>query len=271
MSKSNRLRDRDVQNAFRLLSDLRELRHDRRALYRHLLDELGRLLDGASGLVAEIDDWRPGGAIAVREFVAGGPMAPTLTDLIQTLWTQGGTRWDDPSFGEGVRYAGPVVALPGHRLADAHYLRSSYQLYAAVIDEYDYQDHLLGWFHKGETSNVLAFSMHRWGRGARRFDERETALARLVATELRWMHDTGRLEPLVPEAASLPPRFRDVLRELLDGRSPADIAAALALSVPTVRAHQRAICAHFGASTREELMARFIRRPNQEPAEAATT
>lgn len=59
----------------------------------------------------------------------------------------------------------------------------------------------------------------------------------------------------------LPPRLQRVLEQLLTGRSEKEIAAALALSPHTVHEYAKQIYRHFGASSRPELMARFIVDP----------
>jgi DNA-binding CsgD family transcriptional regulator len=65
---------------------------------------------------------------------------------------------------------------------------------------------------------------------------------------------------LEPSPAALPPRARQVLRCLLEGDGDKQVAVRLGMSRHTVNAHVRRIFAHFGVTTRSELMARWIRR-----------
>jgi DNA-binding CsgD family transcriptional regulator len=64
--------------------------------------------------------------------------------------------------------------------------------------------------------------------------------------------------PLLVSAYGLTPRERDVLREVLHGRSTAEIAQALHLVPYTVQDHLKAIFEKTGASSRAELVARLF-------------
>ena len=63
-----------------------------------------------------------------------------------------------------------------------------------------------------------------------------------------------------PSPADLPPRVRQTLRCLLDGDGDKQIASRLDLSQYTVNQYTKMIFAHFGVSSRAELLARWIRR-----------
>jgi DNA-binding CsgD family transcriptional regulator len=64
--------------------------------------------------------------------------------------------------------------------------------------------------------------------------------------------------PLLVSAYGLTPRERDVLREVLHGRSTGEIAQALHLVPYTVQDHLKAIFEKTGASSRAELVARLF-------------
>jgi DNA-binding CsgD family transcriptional regulator len=63
-----------------------------------------------------------------------------------------------------------------------------------------------------------------------------------------------------PSPSQLPARARQVLRCLLEGDGDKQIAARLGISPLTVNVHTKAIFTHFGVSSRTELLARWIRR-----------
>jgi DNA-binding CsgD family transcriptional regulator len=63
-----------------------------------------------------------------------------------------------------------------------------------------------------------------------------------------------------PSPADLPPRARQVLRCLLDGDGDKQVAARLGIRPLTVNHHVKHIYAHFGVTTRAELLARWVRR-----------
>jgi len=73
----------------------------------------------------------------------------------------------------------------------------------------------------------------------------------LVSRGLQVLPRTDAPEPLGPEL--LTPREADVLEHLQAGRSNAEIALALSVSVETVRTHRRNIYRKLGVRTRREL------------------
>jgi DNA-binding CsgD family transcriptional regulator len=63
-----------------------------------------------------------------------------------------------------------------------------------------------------------------------------------------------------PSPSDLPPRVRHVLRCLLEGGSDKQIVARLGIGRHTVNQYVKVIFRHFGAATRAELLARWVRR-----------
>jgi DNA-binding CsgD family transcriptional regulator len=103
--------------------------------------------------------------------------------------------------------------------------------------------------------SVLLICLHR-GLRDRRFGKREEEMIRIFFRELR---PILLAEQQCPARARLSPRERDVLRHLLDGQAPKQIARALNLSVFTVRDYVKEIYSKFKVHGRDELMARFIK------------
>ena len=79
------------------------------------------------------------------------------------------------------------------------------------------------------------------------------ALWRLAAAQVG--HATAPIDSLV---ASLPPRGRQTLDQLLLGRSEKEIAANLELSQNTVHDYVRVVYRRFAVTTRAELLSRFL-------------
>jgi DNA-binding CsgD family transcriptional regulator len=81
-------------------------------------------------------------------------------------------------------------------------------------------------------------------------------LTRLVGKDVETIH--VRIVPAaaqpVPALAHLSDRQRAVATALIEGATIAEVARALGMSPETVRSHLKAIYAHFGVSTRVELM-----------------
>jgi DNA-binding NarL/FixJ family response regulator len=78
----------------------------------------------------------------------------------------------------------------------------------------------------------------------------------------RILHATGAQSPTADPAtgttrALLTERQREVLDQMLAGRSNAQIAERLVLTVPTVKSHVRAVLRAVGAVNRAEAVARF--------------
>jgi LuxR family maltose regulon positive regulatory protein len=80
-------------------------------------------------------------------------------------------------------------------------------------------------------------------------------------------------EQVDPEgAAVLSPREQETLRHLAEGRSTAQIAAAMSLSTNTVRTHIRSIGHKLAVTHRDEVLrrARSMRPPSMEAASTPT-
>lgn len=91
------------------------------------------------------------------------------------------------------------------------------------------------------------------------FDSRDCAIFHLIFSELGALHAAGLRVEIANDVASLSPRQRTVLAQLLEGRSVPQAAEALCLSQHTVRDHVKAIHRHLGVKRRGELLRRFLR------------
>ena len=68
--------------------------------------------------------------------------------------------------------------------------------------------------------------------------------------------------PLRPDGSPLPPRLAETLTHLLGGDSEKEIARRLGVSRNTVHVYVTSLYRHYEVSSRGELLARFVRRPN---------
>lgn len=109
--------------------------------------------------------------------------------------------------------------------------------------------------------------------GERRFSSRDAELIQVVQQRLGWLHRRAALSATAQQrqrtAASLPPRFRRLLDQLLRGRSEKEIADALGLSNRTVHKYVEHLYERFSVHSRAELMALWIESPRAEPADNA--
>lgn len=111
----------------------------------------------------------------------------------------------------------------------------------------------------GESSVICLFR----NAGQPPFSEREERLARIVAEEVSWLHDTGEPPP-VSDAAGCSTRERQILRLLRLGLDRKAIATSLCISPETVATWQKAIYRGHGVGTQVELMRVFPRFSSHE-------
>jgi DNA-binding CsgD family transcriptional regulator len=259
MGKSMRLTNADVREASRLASDVRDLRHDRAAMYGRLVDGLIGLVGGTCGFACDVADWRVDGNLRITFMTPDGKSDGAVAELVRGL-ASSGSLWEDPSFAEGVRRTGEVEAVPFHELMPSDGDRR-YPLITEVKRGLRHVDHLLAWHRTGPGGrDVRGISIHRWGARESHFGPRETELSRVLFEELSWLDATGRLDPPGPGLAGLPPRLQEVLGHLRAGHAPKQIAVTLGLSVHTVRDHIKRIYARAEVRDRSELMALLGRR-----------
>lgn len=271
MGKSQRLRDQELRAVHRLLSDLRELRHDRPAMHRYLVDTLARLVGATCGYTGDVGGWRPEAAddassvdLSFQSLTIGTEAAEHVARVIRAL-AANSNLWDDPTFEPGVRREGDVDAFSFHAVkADDPGWRARYPLFTEVTRDARHVDHLVALYQKSRgpdgrpAGDIFGVSLARYDDGEL-FAGRELALAQLVFEELRWLHVTGRLEPPGPDRDALPPRQRAVLELILAGLAPKQIARQLGLSVHTVRDHIRRLYERYDADGRDTLVAKFMR------------
>ena len=260
MGKSTRITAADVRQVGRLVSDLRELRHDRHGMYERLIDGMCEMVGATCGFSLDCADWRPGGDIRISSVTSDSRSGGALADIMQGL-ARADSLWDDPSFAHGVRMQGEVESIPFHRLVSDDD-RRRFPLVMDLCRELRHVDHLVSWHRTGPArADVRAVAVHRWGKPARRFGPRETEMGRMVFAELNWLETSGRLEMPPDCLTELPPRLAEVLHHLRAGHAPKRIARTLGLSVHTVRDHVKRIYARADVGDRASLMALFNARP----------
>jgi DNA-binding CsgD family transcriptional regulator len=261
MGKSTRVTDADIRQIGRLVSDVRELRHDRRAMYERLADGVCEMLGATCGFSLDCADWRPGGDIRISSVTSDSRSDGALAEIMRGL-ARAQSLWEDPSFANGVHMQGEIESIPFHRLVPDDD-RRRYPMVMELCRELRHCDHLVSWHRIGPARrDVRAVAVHRWGSAARRFDAREIEIGRLVFAELDWLETHGRLEMAPACLTDLPPRLAEVLRHLRAGHAPKRIAHTMGLSVHTVRDHVKRLYARAGVGDRASLIALFNgRRP----------
>jgi DNA-binding CsgD family transcriptional regulator len=260
MGKSTRVTAADVREIGRLVSDLRDLRHDRHGMYKRLIDGVCEMVGATCGFSLDCADWRPGGDIRISSVTSDSRSDGALVEIMRGL-ARADSLWEDPSFAKGVHVQGEVESVPFHRLMADDDLRR-FPMVRELCRDLRHVDHLISWHRIGPgRRDIRGVAVHRWGNPARRFGPREIEIGRLVFAELDWMQRSGRLEMPPDCLTDLPSRLAEVLEQLRAGHAPKRIARTLGLSVHTVRDHVKRLYARAEVGDRSSLMALFNGRP----------
>jgi DNA-binding CsgD family transcriptional regulator len=94
--------------------------------------------------------------------------------------------------------------------------------------------------------------------GSRPFGKRECEIAHVVLSESRWLLRDRLPGEIAHSVAELSPRYRTVLRLLLEGMTERQVARHLFLSPHTVHDYVKGIYRHLKVESRSELLRRFM-------------
>jgi DNA-binding CsgD family transcriptional regulator len=268
MSKSNRIRLRELRQAYRLLHECRDLGHDPRTWHEHMLVGLLRLVGGAMA------------ASGVIHAPTTAKEPPTLVHMAEV----GDERWPrhcSDFARNGVlthcisyqrfsqQLAGKLVRRGSAPRGELLLTRSNGQLMSRTEWERSLEfndvhkpfglDDALTTCHLVSPSVIYGLTLHRslddrpFGSHERRLLHLfHQELARYVGTALCWEPDPG--------FSHLPPRLRQTLSCLLEGDSEKQVAAHLGLSRHTVHEYVTALYRAFGVNSRPELLVLCLRR-----------
>lgn len=278
MSKSGRLRADDIRTVARLIDDCRDLGDDAGAWATHLAAGLGAAAGGGNVLVGSIST----AALQVVTRPPGTPLPAEVPVLTQVRTEQVGWGWEngfDPAGYE--RLAGEMVARGGgfHPLFETYLAIREKENGVAlsradiVADPAWYRTEYYWDFHEPAGGDAILMCYRAaphvdglWAvvlvrpPGERDFSARQKALI---------AEATAAVVPLVggplarfaePSPSALPPRARAVLRCFLEGDSDKLTATRLGIGRHTVNQYAKLIFRHFGVTTRNELLARWVKR-----------
>jgi DNA-binding CsgD family transcriptional regulator len=114
-------------------------------------------------------------------------------------------------------------------------------------------------FIPGRPTEVIGSILTR-AIGEPDFNSRQLEIVREAQAQVGALVGGALARYTEPSPSDLPRRVREVLRCLLEGDSDKQIATRLGISKYTVNQYVKTIFAHFGVTTRTELLARWIRR-----------
>lgn len=257
MSKSQRLRSRDLRSIYRLIGECRDLGADPLVWQRRLVEGISTLV-GARVAHAGVPIAFPGPPSASAGMVHVG-----LNESAQSAAFEEWFRF----LTEGGVIEEPFLQRFAPLWSDRLITRSISQLLsrnewhrAETFQTYHRRMNLdPGIMSLSPVLGEIYSLSARRSLGERPFSLREVRLVHWLHHELA--REMGRtLAPVgEPSASELPPRMRQTLQYLLDGLSEKQIARRMGISRPTVHEYVTGLYRRFGASSRGELMARWIR------------
>jgi DNA-binding CsgD family transcriptional regulator len=265
MGVSNRLRLADVEGAFELVEECRDLWADALAWQRHLIQGACRLTGMAVG--------------SYIEQVVIGPRVEFL-DMADAGWRDEGARTrfmrmfsdhaDLSAVCPGVKKLAAAAQTRGDVIAVRPQLIPDRSWYASPVYN-DYRrpagidGYILSSVVNPATGSQIRLAVSQ-DAGDRAPTARATAVVSLLNRRLAPLVGTVLLTRRQAGMHGLSPRLRQTLDALLAGRSEKQIAADLGISQTTVHEHVGRIYRHFAVETRGELMACFVRhRPTTPP------
>lgn len=255
VSKSKRLRTRELRRLFYLLGECCELGADPLAWRRHLVERLPALFDAQVGQQMEVQ-------VAAPPFQR--PFWLALLSHHDFGWaTPSDRRGLEAHLATGRPEDGPHITpdLLRRRLKSFHWCGDLGQTAwheGAFFNEFVRQARVDdGLF----AHHLIAPGRMRWlfvnrALGDKPFGEREHRLMRLLNVELARLLGTRLARIGEPTVTDLPPRQRDVLVCLMNGDTEKQAARRLGISPHTVHDYVKALHGRFGVRSRGELLAR---------------
>ena len=257
MSKSARVRLRDLQALHDLAGECRDFGDDPVAWREHFAARLGGL---AGAAVVSIFELKPGRAGWSR-FAHWGWDASGLDQSAWDRLVEAAAREGPQINPMAVGYLAALAAEDGIALTrgdlvrDAEFYRSRYYREYHRETGADAQMNCFRSIPGGDSGVVLVRPA-----GESDFGSRHRVLVRHAHALVAPMIGRALARFDEPSPAALPPRVRQVLLCLLEGDGDKQIAARLKLSAHTVNEYVKRVFAHFGVASRTELLARWVRR-----------
>jgi DNA-binding CsgD family transcriptional regulator len=265
----------DMQSAYRLVGDCRDLGDDCPAWQQRLMDRLRVVLGAQVVIIGNTLDFRPGAT-------------PRSVSVMRSGWRDADAERAWMTYASSV----PLTRTPEFtRVAG----RANPQLTLTRDDIWDpvswYRSQTFNERHRLSGIDHYMMSIHavpRWDLshsiwvhravGEKPFTRRDRDLLQIVHAEVGRYIGGPLASAVEPGSGGLTPRQRSVLARLLQGDSEKQAAARLGISTATLHEHVATVYKHFQVVSRPELMAKFIGRglpphftPDPEPARTSTS
>jgi DNA-binding CsgD family transcriptional regulator len=266
MSRSQRLRLKDVRDAYRLIGECREvaaLSEPGRPWWRHMLAGLCPLVGAQVGIAGVFRHFAtPRQQILAVEELGWSGRAERAHFL--RYQADGGER-RDPVFQQ---FAGqldaPLVTRSREQLlADRCWHNST--IYNEYLKPAGIDGKIMSLCALPGNKAMSHLLTLKRPPGQREFEPRELRLVHLFHHELNEVLGTNLVSPAPAAAEALPPRLRQVLACLLAGDSEQQVALQLGISPHTVHEHVKRLHRRFGVASRGELLACLLTRGQKGP------
>lgn len=259
MAESTRIRFEDARSLLRLVGELAELAPDPMLRGEHLVTRLCTLLKAQCGLLAilEIPD------TPTEPRIVSGLEAGHMTAAARRLYQQYVARTYNID---------PMVRILPQQVASCPDTQVTFRRREVIANGPWYRSEFVNEVKFPIGADDAIYCMHPvYGRryvglginrqrGDRPFGERERLLLHLVGSELGWFFRWFDSAASDRGVLGLPPRLHEVMQQLLRGASEKEIANRLTLSPHTIHDHVKALYKRFGAASRAELLARFVKK-----------
>ena len=250
MSKSKRLSVSDMRGVFRLLSDVRDMRHDQIGQEQLIIDSMLGLLGGTQGFAVRFGGYRKFETIEVEQMVMSDEKG-TLDCSYFERWGGSSAFSDDPMIVRTVGSTDEVVSISA--LSD---IQKEQIVGSRIWDEFwepcEISDALVTFIRYPGSDGIRGYSMHRVGK-AGLYNEHDRMLAKFFSEELLLLYKEGKLEA-GSVLDGLPGRLKRLVGYLVLGESQKQIASRLGLSYLTVRSYTKELYDVLGVHSRAELV-----------------
>lgn len=257
MSRPTRPTLSQVRDLFRLIGDVRSIVGDPVVQRQTLIGGACDLLGADQGFMSEFDDWVPGRRPREISTIPGTRLDSRCAAFIRDFYATQAAEQDAMGAALLEAAATPGATAVAWNEARRHKSSKRYGAFYELARTIRVKD-ILDPMSRHPDGHMVALSLHRLGPGAKPFDARDRALAKMLADELAWLHRTRRLNVRDLLGRPLSPRLRELLGHLLSDRAVKQIAAAMGLSVNTARQYCDQLYKRVGVDSREQLMLRFL-------------
>lgn len=261
MSRSSLLRAADVRAVFQLIGECREMGDDPTGWRQHLLIEVARLTGAAVTVEYEGEFLYPFRATGVIDWgweTSGFNRSYFVRVNEEYSRRGGGINPVIPAYFAAVKEGRGPCFIRRELLADPQWYRSRYYQDIQAPSGADTMMYCM--LAKPGPGGKLSCLLLALPPSERDFTPRHQAIVQEIHKEITALISGPLAGFHEPSPADLPPRVRQTFRCLLEGDSDKQAACRLGLGRHTINQYAKTIFAHFGVSSRVELLARWLRR-----------